>query len=333
MLRASISPFLSFPTTGSGSADHTTFSGGIRCRRTEVLGGEHGRVEIRLSPVAMRLAGLAALFVALGSLLSAESGIGAHPAGAIVLGFCALMIAIHLLSQRTTTGAVPPPESLLAALFAAVTLVPGLLLVFWQRPGLNATYLLIFGVSNNAASNAFLAAAAVAAAVYLAGRQPRWLLLAPLALVAGVQFRITTGHGQVSLGSGSWPRFLVFLAAVALLIWLGRWAGGAVERNLVIAAALLAPFTFESVPAAHGHAVRDLVGVAMLVALAVIVRNRVTLGTGAGFVLLGLVEVLSLEARGSSKVPAVLFALAGAGLLALSLVPAGRPDPDDQPSA
>jgi hypothetical protein len=281
----------------------------------------------------MRLAGLAALFVALGSLLSAESGISAHRAGAIVLGFCALMIAVHLVSQRAAKAAVPAPESLLAALFAAVTLVPGMALVFWQRPGLDATYLLVFGVSNNAASNAFLATAAVAAAVYLAGRQPRWLLLAPLALVAGVQFRITTGHGQVSLGTGSWPRFLVFLAAVAVLVGLARMAGGAIERNLLIAAALLAPFTFESVPAAHGHAVRDLVGVAMLAALAVIVRDRITLGTGAGFVLLGLVEVLSLEARGTSKAPALLFALAGAGLLALSLLAAGRAATDDQPSA
>jgi hypothetical protein len=120
---------------------------------------------------------------------------------------------------------------------------------------------------------------------------------------------------------------------VAVLVGLARMAGGAIERNLLVAAALLAPFTFESVPAAHGHAARDLVGVAMLAALAVIVRDRITLGTGAGFVLLGLVEVLSLEARGTSKAPALLFALAGAGLLGLSLLAAGRAATDDQPSA
>jgi hypothetical protein len=106
----------------------------------------------------------------------------------------------------------------------------------------------------------------------------------------------------------------------------------------MVAAALLAPFAFQSVPVSSGrNGWRDLIGAAMLAALAVLLRRRVTPGAGFGVLLLALLEVTSLAGHGDSLGPAVLFGLAGAGLLGLSVVAARTPPPQppapDQASA
>jgi hypothetical protein len=270
--------------------------------------------------VAMRLAGLTALFVAAGSLLAAERSLTAHRIGALAVLLAAGMLSAHVAWMRTSPEGRPSAEARLSALLGAALLAPGLLLLFWQRAGLDATVLLVFAVSNQAASRALFALAASAAGLYAAGRHPRWLLVAPLALVGGVQFAISSGRSEVSLGGGSWTRFLVFLAAVALLAGAGRIAGGAAERNLLIAAAVLAPFMFESVPGRGGSLTAAVIGAAMLAGLLLILRGRITIGTGLGLLALALVVVSSLTGYGGSKTPAVVFAVAGAMLLGVTYV-------------
>ncbi len=268
--------------------------------------------------LAMRLAGLTALFVAAGSLLAAKRSLTTHEEGALALGAAACMLAAHVWWMRRAEAGRAPAEARLSGLYGAALLMPGMLLLFWQRPGLNATLFLLFGVSNDGASRALFAVAAVSAGLYAAGRHPRWLLLAPLALVGGVQFAISSGRGEVSVGGGSWTRFAVFLVAVAALAGAGRMAGGAVERNLVIAAAALTPFMFEAIPGRNGSVAADLIGAAMLAALVVVLRGRITLGTGLGLLVLALTVVSSLAQHGGSTIPAALFALAGAALVAVS---------------
>jgi hypothetical protein len=266
----------------------------------------------------MRLAGLTALFVAAASLLAAERTLTAHQAGALAVALAAGMLAAHVAWMRGAPEAGVPAEARLSALFGAALLVPGMLLLFWQRPGLDATIFLLFEVSNTAAARALLAVAVIAACLYAAGRHPRWLLLAPLALVGAVQFSISSGRSEVSLGGGSWTRFLVFLIAVAVLAGAGRAVGGAVERNLLVAAAALTPVMFEAVPGRAGALSADLIGAAMLAGLVVALRGRITIGTGLGLLALAGTVVSSLAAHGESKAPAVVFALGGAVLLALS---------------
>jgi hypothetical protein len=277
----------------------------------------------------MRLAGITALFVASAGLLEAERSLTAHPAGVLALALAAAMLAGHVALMRASPRGRPSAEARLAALFGAALLVPGMVLLFWQRPGLDATILVVLEVSNSGASRALFAVAATSAALYALGRHPRWLLLAPLALVGGVQFAISSGRSEVSLGSGSWTRLLIFLAAVAALVAAGRVAGGAVERNLLIAATVLGPFMFEAVPGRNASLTAGLIGAAMLAGLAVALRGRVTIGTGLGLLALALTVVSSLASYGQSKTPAVLFGLAGASLLAAGYL--GRAP--DQPSA
>src|SRR3954452_21418496 len=270
--------------------------------------------------VGMRLARITSLFVGAGSLLAAERSLTPHQAGALALLFAAGLLGAHVIWMRSGPVGRPSAEARLAALYGAVLLAPGLLLVFLQRPGLNATLLLLFAVSNDAGSRALFALAAVAAGLYAAGRHPRWLLLAPLALVGAVQFAISSGRSEVSLGGGSWTRFLVFLAAIGMLGAGGRVAGGAVERTLVLAAAVLAPFMFEAVPGRSGSLTGGLVGAAMLAGMALLVRGRVTIGTGLGMLALALTVVSSLAGYGQSRTPALLFAIVGAVLLAATYV-------------
>ena len=266
----------------------------------------------------MRLAGLTALFVAAGSLLAAERSLTAHQAGGLAVLLAAGLLAAHVAWMRGRPAGLPSPEASLAALYGAGLLAPGLLLLFWQRPGLNATLLLLFAVSNDVGSRALFAFAAVAVGLYAAGRHPRWLLLAPLALVGAVQFAISSGRSEVSLGGGSWTRFFVFLAAIGVLGAAGRAVGGALERNLLIAAAVLAPFMFEAVPDRSGSVTAGMIGAAMLAGMALLLRGRVTVGTGLGLLALALAVVSSLAGYGQSKTPAILFALAGAVLVGLT---------------
>lgn len=279
--------------------------------------------------VAMRIAGLTALFVASGSLLAAERALTTHEIGALAVLLACAMLAGHVAWMRASPSDRPLPEARLSALYGAALLAPGLVLLLWERAGLNATIVLFFEVSNTGASRALFALAAAAAGLYAAGRHARWLLVAPLALVGAVQFSISSGRSEVSLGGGSWMRFLVFLVAIGALAAAGRVAGGAVERNLLIAAAVLAPFMFEAVPGRDGSLTAGLIGAAMLAGLAVVLRGRMTIGTGLGLLALALAVVSSLAAQGQSKTPAVLFAVAGATLLAATLVRRGP----DQASA
>src|SRR5689334_8729572 len=149
-------------------------------------------VGIQPHVVAMRLAGITALFVASAGLLEAERSLTAHRAGALALALAAAMLATHVALMRASPRGRPSAEARLAALFGTALLVPGMVLLFWQRPGLDATILVVFEVSNSGASRALFAVAATAAALYALGRHPRWLLLAPLALVGGVQFAISS---------------------------------------------------------------------------------------------------------------------------------------------
>jgi len=279
--------------------------------------------------VAMRLAGLTALFVASVSLLAAERSLTTHQAGALAVLLAAGMLAGHVAWMRAGPGGRPSAEARLSALLGAALLAPGLVLLFWQRAGIDATVLLLVAVSNQGASRALFALAAAAVAFYAAGRHPRWLLLAPLALVGGVQFAISSGRSDVSLGGGSWTRFVVFLAAIALLAGAGRAAGGAVERNLLIAATALAPFMFEAIPGRGASVSAGLIGAGMIAGLVLVLRGRITIGTGLGLLVLALVVASSLAGYGRSKTPAILFGLAGAVLLALTYVRRGA----DQASA
>jgi hypothetical protein len=270
--------------------------------------------------VAMRVAGLTALFVAAGSLLAAERSLTAHQAGALAVLLAAGMLTAHVAWMRAGPAGRPSAEARLAGLFGLALLAPGLLLLFLQRPGLNETSFLFFEVSNSGGSRTLFALAAAAASLYAAGRHPRWLLVAPLALVGGIQFAISSGRSEASLGGGSWTRFLIFLVAIGALAGAGRLAGGAVERNLLVAAAVLAPLMFEAVPGRKGSLAAGLIGAAMLAGLAVVLRGRVTIGTGLGMLALALAVVSSVAAHGQSKTPAVVFALVGAALLATTYV-------------
>jgi hypothetical protein len=286
----------------------------------------------QLTPGLLRLLSAAALLVAVGSLLAARRGSwSAHEAGLALAIFAAAMMALHLWSLRTA-GPVPvPADAQLAALLAAAATVPAAVLLFWQRAGVDATQFLLFGIDNNGGSNAMLASAAVFLAAFALGRHPRWLLPLPLVLVAGIELRLTSG-GEVSAGGGDWTRFCVLVLAIAVVVAVGRGLGGARERNLMVAAALLAPVAFLSVPTSAGrNGWRDLIGAAMLAILAVLLRRRVTPGAGFGMLLLALLEVESLADHGDSLAPPLLFGLAGLSLLALSLVAQRRGQPPIAP--
>jgi hypothetical protein len=53
-----------------------------------------------------------------------------------------------------------------------------------------------------------------------------------------------------------------------------------------------------------------------LAGIALVVRNRLTVGMGLGVALLCLLELRAIAASGSSLAPVALFGLAGAGLFA-----------------
>jgi hypothetical protein len=74
------------------------------------------------------------------------------------------------------------------------------------------------------------------------------------------------------------------------------------------------------VPGRKGSLTAGLIGAAMLAGLAVVLRGRVTIGTGLGMLALALAVVSSVAAHGQSKTPAVVFALVGAALLATTYV-------------
>jgi hypothetical protein len=120
----------------------------------------------------------------------------------------------------------------------------------------------------------------------------------------------------------------VFAVAIAALVLTARAVRGPVERNLLIAAGLLAPFMLLSVPEPDGALARDLIGGAMMLAYAAVVRDRLTPGTGAGLLLLALAETGSLASHGGSSAPGLI-----AGAVAVALIALSARGALDQPSA
>jgi hypothetical protein len=282
------------------------------------------------SPTAVRLAGVAALFVAFGALLVAENGdLSRRQAGAIALVFGLAMIALHVAIRRARIGHDAFADASLAALAAALTVPSGLTALMWD-PGIgNAIYVFLFRVSSDGSGNALLVSAGVFAAAYALARDARWLLIAPLALVGGIEFHLV-GNGAVTVGNGSWKRFLVLLAAASVLAALASRLPPAERDNVLLAAALLVPFAFLSYPwNGAGNVKHDLVGAALLAGLTLATWRRMTPGIAFAIVLTAGYEVFSLASHGESLVPAVLFATAGVMLLLVgSIVPMPRrPEP------
>ena len=116
------------------------------------------------------------------------------------------------------------------------------------------------------------------AVAYALGRDARWLLVAPLALVGGIEVHLL-GNGQItSFGSGSWTRFLFLLAATVALAALASRVPAAERHNLLLAAAVLVPFTFISYPSGGASVARDVIGAALLAGLTLVTWRRVTPG-------------------------------------------------------
>ncbi len=286
-------------------------------------------VRHQLTPGVLRLCALVALFVCWGSYLEARGDdLGARTAGLVTVGL--LPADDRGPCGRIARGAArddPPAEVDLAALLGAAPLVPGLVLLLWHHAGSGASVVFLYSFSNDVVANALLIGAGVYAAAFLLARQPRWLLAAALALVLGIELHLSAGF-QVTLasrGGGDWARFLVTLAAVALLVAAGRLLRGEEERNLLVAAALLMPLAYSAIPVATGQdGVRAVVGAALLVAMAVAVRRELTVGMGFGLLVLGVLEIRALGSYGSSPAPPALFGAAGLGLAWLSVIAARR---------
>jgi hypothetical protein len=282
------------------------------------------------SPTAVRLAGVAALSVALGALLVTENGdLSRRQAGTIALAFGLAMIALHVAIRRARAGDDASSDASLAALAAALAVPSGLTAVMWD-PGIgNAIYVSLFRVSRDGSGNALLVSAGVFAVAYVLARDARWLLIAPLALVGGIELHLVS-NGQLSIGNGSWKRFFVLLAAACVLAALASRLPPAERHNLLLAAALLVPFAFLSYPWNRaGNVKHDLVGAALLAGLTLATWRRMTPGIAFAIVLTAGYEVFSLATHGDSLVPAVLFTIAGVILLlAGSIVPRPpRPEP------
>jgi hypothetical protein len=286
------------------------------------------------SPTAVRLAGVAALFVAFGALLVAENGdLSRRQAGTIALAFGLAMIALHVAIRRARTGEDAVADASLAALVAALAVPSGLSALMWD-PGIgNAAYVFLFRISRDGSGNALLVSAGVFAVAYALARDARWLLIAPLALVAGIELHLVS-NGDLSFGNGSWKRFLVLLAAACVLAALASRLPPPERHNLLLAAALIVPFAFISYPwNGAGNVKHDLVGAALLAGLALATWRRLTPGIGLAFVLTAAWEVFSLATHGESLVPAVIFATAGVILLLVgSIIPAPPPPQPPAPA-
>jgi hypothetical protein len=289
-------------------------------------------MEYRPSPTATRLAGVAALFVALGAVLDAEPNLSRTQAGTIALVFGLAMIAVHVVSRRTRPGDRPADASL-AALVAAITVPPGLIALMWDSGIGNSSTLLFFPVSRDGIGNGLLVSSAVFAAAYVLAREARWLLIAPLALVTGIELHLLGGGDVSSFGNGSWTRFLFLLAAVAVLVAVADRLAPAERHNLLLAAALIVPVAFLSYPSDGASVVRDVLGAALLGGLALVTWRRMSPGIGVATVLMSSVEVSSLSKHGHPVGPAVLFGVVGVALLLMGgILPMPTlPDPPGDP--
>jgi len=280
---------------------------------------------VKPSSTAARLAGVAALFVALGALLTARSGdLSRDQAGTIALVFGLAMIALHVYVRRERTWDGSTADASLAALVATLTVPSGLTALMWDSGIGNRSAILFFGFSRDGTGNGLLVAAIVFGVAYWLARDARWLLIAPLALVAGIELHLLGGGDISPIGGGSWTRFLVLLGASGTLAALAGRTAPAERHNLLLAAALIVPFAFISYPSGGESVLRDVVGAALLAALALVTWRRMSPGIGFATVLLAGFEVASLSEHGTGLGPAALFAAAGVALLLLGLAP-GRP--------
>jgi hypothetical protein len=285
-------------------------------------------MENALSSAASRLAGVAALFVALGAFLSAESNdLSRHQEGAIAFGFGVAMLALHVLVRRRRAAAAASPDASLAALVAVLTVPSGLIALLWDSGIGNSTTFIFFRVSRDGIGNGLLLAAAVFAVAYVLARDARWLVVVPLSLVGGIEAHLV-GSGDISSGGGSWTRFLLLVAASAGLVALAARSAPAERHNLLLASALIVPFAFVSYPPGGASIVRDIVGAALLAGLTLVTWRRISPGIGFATLLMATFEVASLSEHGRSLAPSVLFAIAGVVLLlAGGLLPSRVPTP------
>jgi hypothetical protein len=167
---------------------------------------------------------------------------------------------------------------------------------------------------------------------YALARDPRWLAIAPLAVVGGIEAHLVGGGEISTLGGGSWTRFLFLLAALAVLVAVAGRLDGGERHNLLLAAALLVPFAFVSYPSGGANRIRDLVGAALMAGLAVTTWRRLSPGIGFATVLLGVFEVVSLSRHGRGLTACVLFAVAGVALLVVGSL-SHSSAPSDPPTA
>jgi hypothetical protein len=295
---------------------------------TKVAGVQH-----RPPLEAARLAGVAALFVAFGSLLTARSNdLSRHQAGAIALAFGLGMVAVHVAVRRRLASGRRSSDASLAALLGALTVPLGLIALLWD-PGIgNSSFLYVFRISRDGTGNGLLISAVVFVVAYALARDARWLAIAPLALVGGIEAHLVGGGEISTLGGGSWTRFGFLLAAIAVLVAVAGRLGSGERHNLLLAAALLAPFAFLSYPSSGANTIRDLVGAALMAGLAVTTWHRLSPGIGFATVLLGAFEVASLSRHGHGLTACVLFALAGVALLVVGSM-SHNPAPPDPPTA
>ncbi|MDX6546444.1 MAG: hypothetical protein QOG02_2218 [Gaiellales bacterium] len=282
---------------------------------------------------AARLAGVAALFVAYGSLLTARSDdLSRHQAGAITLAFGLGMVAVHVAVRRRLAPGGPSSDASLAALLGALAVPPGLIALLWDSGIANSSFLYVFRISRDGTGNGLLISAAVFVVAYALARDPRWLAIAPLAVVGGIEAHLVGGGEISTLGGGSWTRFLFLLAALAVLVAVAGRLDGGERHNLLLAAALLVPFAFVSYPSGGANRIRDLVGAALMAGLAVTTWRRLSPGIGFATVLLGVFEVVSLSRHGRGLTACVLFAVAGVALLVVGSL-SHSSAPSDPPTA
>src|SRR5262249_36244852 len=153
------------------------------------------------------------------------------------------MIALHVYVRRRP-GEGFRSDASLAALVGAISVPSGLIALMWDSGIANTSVVLFFPISRDGIGNGLVVASGVFAAAYVLAREARWLLVAPLALVAGIEAHLL-GSGQISsIGGGSWTRFLFLLAASTVLTSAAGRAPGSERHNLLVAAALIVPFAF-----------------------------------------------------------------------------------------
>ncbi|MDX6593708.1 MAG: hypothetical protein QOJ13_2904 [Gaiellales bacterium] len=260
----------------------------------------------RVTGVALLFAGWVAVLAARSAEMSRD-GIGAS---LFLIGLA--MLGVHVFLRRQLGAS---PDAAVATLFGIVAVPAGLTWVLWTTPSAATSDFDL--VEPASVGSALLVSAAVFAVAWWLGREPRWLFVIPVVLVAGIELHLTSASlTDVGGGGGDWSRFLVLLAAIAGLVAVARHAGDTEERNLLVAAALLVPPAFVSVPIGDGPSVlRDLVGVAFLVGMGLLARRRITPGIGLAILVVSVLEVVSLAQHGRSVIPGLLVLLLGATLV------------------